>query len=37
MKHKIIISFEILLAFVILTTGIVFANQAGGADDPLVT
>lgn len=37
MKHKIAIGFEILLACFILTTGIVFANQAGGADDPLVT
>lgn len=37
MKHKIIIGFEILLASLVLTTGIVFANQAGGADDPLVT
>lgn len=39
MKHKIIMGIEILLGFIVLTTGAtVFANsQAGGASDPLVT
>ncbi len=38
MKHKLIIGLEVLLASVILTTGAtVFANQAGGQTDPLVT
>lgn len=38
MKHKLIIGLEVLLAGIILTTGAtVFANQAGGQQDPLVT
>ena len=38
MKHKLILGLEILLAFLLLTTGAtVFANQAGGSGDPLVT
>ncbi|MDE6181789.1 MAG: hypothetical protein K2F59_01110 [Eubacteriales bacterium] len=38
MKHKLIIGLEVLLASVILATGVtVFANQAGSEADPLVT
>ncbi|MDE6357606.1 MAG: hypothetical protein K2L15_03345 [Eubacteriales bacterium] len=38
MKHKLIIGLEVVLAGILLTTGVtVFGNQAGGQTDPLVT
>lgn len=36
MKQKILIGIQIFFATAIIATGVTFANQAGGSDDPLV-
>ncbi|WP_317367189.1 hypothetical protein [uncultured Tyzzerella sp.] len=36
MKQKVLIGVQIFFATVIIATGVTFAKQAGGSDDPLV-